>query len=346
MSESTPSNIAPSSDHHAALARADAILARHPGDPGGLILKGDVLAGLGDNRAASSFYSAALRQVDGRTDLPPDLINQLKRVQRAVEVQSRSFEAHLSTRLAEAGFDPGTSSDRFGLSLDLMAGRKQLYQQQPRFYLFPGLPQVQFQPRETVGWLAGIEQAAGDIRVELEGLLGEPGLFRPYIQPRADRPQSDQSGMLANPDWSALFLWKDGVEQTEIARRCPRTLEALAEAPLCRIKGRTPSILFSRLAAGARIPAHHGLINTRLICHVPLIVPPGSHFRVGNDVREWKQGQAWAFDDTIEHEAVNTSAQDRTVLIFDVWKPELSAEERELVAAMFAAIDDYGTPPA
>ena len=329
-------------DPRAALARADALLAADPADPRGLILKGDALQALGDGRSAATFYSSALRHAGAGANLPADLIAELRRAQQAVQAQGRAFEDHLTHSLAASGFRPGASSDRFALSLDLMAGRKQLYLQEPRFYLFPGLPQVQFQPRDTLPWLAGVEAAAADIRAELDALLAEPGLFRPYVEERANRPNSDASGMVANADWSALFLWKDGVEQPDIARRCPRTLEALGAVPLCRVPGRTPSILFSRLTPGARIPPHHGLINTRLICHLPLIVPPGSVFRVGNDVREWKEGQVWAFDDTIEHEARNDSGQDRTILIFDVWKPELTAEERDLVAAMFQAIDGYG----
>ena len=59
-------------------------------------------------------------------------------------------------------------------------------------------------------------------------------------------------------------------------------------------------------------------------------------------MREWRQGHAWVFDDTIEHEAWNDSDQTRVVLLFDVWRPELTADERELVATMLAAIDDYG----
>ena len=59
-------------------------------------------------------------------------------------------------------------------------------------------------------------------------------------------------------------------------------------------------------------------------------------------MREWCEGHAWAFDDTIEHEAANESGQDRTILIFDVWKPELSEEERALVSALFQAVDGYG----
>ena len=37
------------------------------------------------------------------------------------------------------------------------------------------------------------------------------------------------------------------------------------------------------------------------------------------------------FDDTIEHEAANESDQLRVVMIFDVWNPYLSIEERALV---------------
>jgi aspartyl/asparaginyl beta-hydroxylase (cupin superfamily) len=48
-------------------------------------------------------------------------------------------------------------------------------------------------------------------------------------------------------------------------------------------------------------------------------------------------GQAWVFDDTIEHEAWNDSDDTRTILIFDVWNPYLTAAERDLVCAMMAA---------
>lgn len=332
----------PEQDHRENLAAADRALAADPHDLRALIAKGDALDGLGDGRAAASFYSSVLRAAGDGKGLAPEVVADLRRARAAVQAQAQRFEDHLAKGLAAAGFDVARSSDRFTLSLDLMAGRKRLYQQEPRFYLFPGLAQVQFQPRDSLPWLKAVEAAEHDIRLELEGLLSEPDLFRPYLEPRADRPNRDTAGMMSNADWSALFLWKDGEEQADIARRCPRTMEALAEVPLCRVPGRTPSILFSKLKAGARIPPHHGLINARLICHLPLIAPPGSRFRVGNDVREWREGQAWAFDDTIEHEAANDSGQDRTILIFDVWKPELTEEERDLVSALFQTVDAYG----
>lgn len=103
-----------------------------------------------------------------------------------------------------------------------------------------------------------------------------------------------------------------------------------------------PSVLFSLLRAGAHIPPHNGLVNTRLICHLPLIVPPSCAFRVGNDIRVPVEGKAWVFDDTMEHEAWNGSDRARVILLFETWRPELTEEERGLVSAMFDAIDAYG----
>lgn len=48
------------------------------------------------------------------------------------------------------------------------------------------------------------------------------------------------------------------------------------------------------------------------------------------------------FDDTIEHEAWNRSDRTRVILLFEIWRPELTEEERRLVSAMFEAIDAYG----
>ena len=95
-----------------------------------------------------------------------------------------------------------------------------------------------------------------------------------------------------------------------------------------------------------RIPPHHGLLNTRLICHLPLIAPEGCALRVGNETRAWVPGQALVFDDSMEHEAWNLSDRLRVVLLFDIWRPELSLDERELVAAMLAAVDSYGAGSA
>jgi aspartyl/asparaginyl beta-hydroxylase (cupin superfamily) len=52
---------------------------------------------------------------------------------------------------------------------------------------------------------------------------------------------------------------------------------------------------------------------------------------------EWRPGEAFVFDDTIEHEAWNDSDELRVVLIVDLWAPALSVAERQAVAAIIGA---------
>lgn len=319
-------------------AAIDRALELSPHDVHALIAKGDHVAMLGDARAAATFYATAVHLAPPLEQSPPRLREALQRARAASGRIVQDLEDHVRASLVGAGIVEGDAPQRFTRAVDILFNRKRAYVQQPRYLYYPELPNVEFYERSAFAWLDPVEAATDAIRDELRALIG-PG-FSPYVTQAPGRPRNDQGGLVDNPDWSALFLFKDGVEQPA-AQRCPATMAALADAPLTRIPERTPSILFSKLAAGAHIPAHTGMLNTRLICHLPLIVPDGCVFRVGNDERPWIEGKAWAFDDTIEHEAWNRSAQDRYILIFDVWRPELSSEERACVAALCGAIDAY-----
>ncbi|MEK6638543.1 MAG: aspartyl/asparaginyl beta-hydroxylase domain-containing protein, partial [Pseudomonadota bacterium] len=87
------------------------------------------------------------------------------------------------------------------------------------------------------------------------------------------------------------------------------------------------------------IPPHTGVTNTRAIIHLPLVVPEGCGFRVGGETRQWKVGEAFAVDDTIEHEAWNNSEDLRAVLIFDVWNPHLTSVEQSMLQRFFDVSD-------
>lgn len=319
------------------LRALDSALALEPRNLHALIMKGDHLAGAGDLRGATAYYTAVDKVA--AAGVAPQLVKEVERVREAARRHSGQFAAYLQERTASGA----RASSRFAQSVDLLLGRKQLYVQQPLHYYFPELPQIQFYPREAVPFLDRVEQAYDEIRAELAALMDAGDFFTPYVEPRANRPTvRDVHGMENNPDWGAYYLWKNGEIVPEHAEGCPKTLAALDGLPLTRIKGRAPSILFSLLRPHTRIPPHHGFINARLICHLPLLVPEKCGLRVGNDSREVVAGQAWAFDDSIEHEAWNDSDQPRVILLFDVWRPELSEAERASVAAMFEAIDAYG----
>jgi aspartyl/asparaginyl beta-hydroxylase (cupin superfamily) len=307
-----------------------------------LLQRADGFVQSGDSRAAASFYRAAIKSAPLPHLLPPDLANEIRRAQALCDRYADEFAGFLKARLAAAGFDDTRSGRRFAASLDIMLGKKQVFMQQPTQFYFPELPQIQFYEREQFPWLDAVEAAASDIRAELLEIIRQPDAFTPYVESDAARPGiNNDAGLTESSKWSAFYLWRNGVVVEPNAARCPRTMQALEHVPFDRIEGKTPSVLFSRLLPGAHIPPHTGFMNTRLICHLGLIVPNNCWFRVGNDVREWQEGKACIFDDTIQHEAWNRSQQTRVVLLFDIWRPELTEEERRLVSALLEATATY-----
>jgi aspartate beta-hydroxylase len=329
-------------DTGAALDALEHALAAAPDNLQLLLMKGDLLAASGKASAAVQFYRAVLKTAPPPEDLPPELAAHLARARAQCDRYAGQFEAHLMNRMHAAGLDGARDAARFAASLDLLLGKKEVYLQQPRLYYFPGLPQTQFFERADFPWLDRVEAATADIRAELLAVLDEEGAFKPYVQANPDLPAIERGGMHNNPAWSAFYLWRNGELVAKNAARCPKTLEALAQVPMTSVPGRAPTVLFSLMRPGAHIPPHTGILNTRLICHLPLIVPEGCSFRVGNETRSWEEGKAWVFDDTIEHEAWNRSAQPRVILLFEAWRPELTAKERTLVSAMLASIDSFG----
>jgi aspartyl/asparaginyl beta-hydroxylase (cupin superfamily) len=299
----------------------------------GLVMKGDCRARAGEERLAVNLYKNALRLAEGQ-NMSQAEVDELHRVEQAVRELDARYAAELEAQLAELGFGPAARSPRFAQSLDIMAGRKQVYYQEPTGYYFPGLPQTQYFDSADFAWVPAVEAATGAVRAELKALLDD-GLedFRPYIRSEENQPRDHP--LLDKRDWSALFLCENGRRFEEAIARCPQTWAAVQAAPQAWIERSSPTAMFSLLRAGARIPAHRGVTNTRLTCHLPLIVPPGCGFRVGNEVREWREGEVLIFDDSIEHEAWNEGDADRVVLIFDIERPELSDREKAEIAALF-----------
>jgi aspartyl/asparaginyl beta-hydroxylase (cupin superfamily) len=316
----------------------DAALHLEPRNLYALLMKGDAFVRAGDDRAAVSWYTMAVNSAAGMT-LPPDLITRLDAAQAVLARARGRFRDHLDATLAARGV--ADAGDRFTEALAILSGEKQVFFQSPTSFFYPGLPHTQFFDTTEFDWVADLEAAAPAIRTELEAVLASDTGHKPYVEADPSRPNKGHS-LLGDPNWSAFHLIENGVPFAGNAERCPATLAALADLPIPRIEGRSPMALFSVLKPHTHIPPHSGMLNTRLIVHLPLIVPDGCRLRVGNDVRDVVTGKVMIFDDSIEHEAWNDSDATRVILLFEIWRPELSAAERAALTAMFEAIGSYG----
>lgn len=303
-------------------------------DVGALLLKGWLREQAGDARGAVSFYRAALNQ--GAVSGVPQALESLRsHAARFAEQANGGFETHLLSRLG-SDLSPVMTE-----AVELLTGKRQLYLQEPSVFYYPGLPQKRFYDPEDFPWLGPILALLPEMQAELANVLGShPEGFTPYVHRTQNRP-APNNPLLDNEAWTAFHFWRDGEVVQENAERCPATMEALSHAPMPLIAGRSPNAHWSRLLPGAHITPHTGMLNTRLICHIPILTAPACWLRVGSETREWNDGVPLLFDDSINHEARSEGLQERVVLLFEVWRPEIDAADREAIGRIFQAIGEY-----
>jgi aspartate beta-hydroxylase len=315
-----------------ALEALDKALALQPRHLSALLQKASHYEDTGDTRTAARMYRNALDSIPPGTQFPETIAKAVAHARAIVAQDLDTLTAELEGPLREAQRRHGQSDRRVRMCLDILLGKRTAYPPQPTWMYFPELPVIEFFDRQMFPWLDAFEAATDAIRAELLDVLAtdRDGLA-PYVNFAATDPLDQWRELNHNRRWSAYYLWNYGEAYPAHLARCPVTARLLEQAPCVRIDTRAPNAFFSILDAKTRIPAHTGMTNSRATVHLPLIVPPGCGFRVGGETREWVPGKAWAFDDTIEHEAWNDSDAPRAILIFDVWNPFLTPAEQEMV---------------
>ena len=279
--------------------------------------------------------------------IPDHLAQTLARAGQWVAEHSGNHGASIDAELADARAGLSQAERRrFDACVDASLGRRQIFTNQCEGIHFPFLPADEFFDESHFPWMTEIEARTPAVRAELLALLSDGGAaLEPYVQQQPGMPRNIWTELDGSLDWGAYFLWNYGVRIDAACERCPETAAALDLVPRAQLPGRAPTAFFSILQPRKKIPPHTGVSNTRAIVHLPLIVPPGCGFRVGGETRPWVEGKAFAFDDTIEHEAWNDSDDLRAVLIFDVWNPHIAPHEQTLLQRLCTAIDGSGYSP-
>ncbi len=146
----------------------------------------------------------------------------------------------------------------------------------------------------------------------------------------ADHPESLHEGSW---DWHSYV--QKGQKMDLFKQRCPKTAKVLDNLPLFE----TPFgfAFFSTLHPKSRIKPHSGPMNLRLRVHLPLVVGDSQKCRlnVGGQERHWEEGKCVVLDDSHVHEAYNDGELPRVVLLFDIWHPDIDAQERDSIVEMF-----------
>jgi hypothetical protein len=308
----------------------------NPKDARLALFAGAALEAAGRRDDAATLFSIgddldpAVRGAKDRPDLDPEIRRRSATADRVMREHFTRLHERAVDEFARRGAATGLSRVRAAIWVQThdvpVAFRTP--NQRPSLFYMPDLPAREFTPRDELPWAADIEAHTAAIRDEYLAAVADGAQHAPYVEAGARSPIWRE--LRGNPDWSALHLYKLA-EETPLASRFPKTLQALAAADVVRIDGRPMELFFSRLKPGAHIPPHHGIANNRITVHLPLIVPGDCEIRVGNGRHRWREGEIMAFDDSFEHEAWNRAGADRVVLIFEAHHPDLSPVEREAI---------------
>lgn len=319
-------------DTAAALRAANGALAVQPLDFTALLMRAMQLYNLGQADEAGMAYGRALAQMPDA--YPPQLEPALEIARsRYRGWQQRQFD-DLAAKVSSVTPMTAKLENFIASALHL----EPFEREGPTHYCYPGLGDAGYYEDALFDWMAELEAATDSISAEFEAAVNaEAAQLVPYINYPAGVPLEQWAALNNNRDWTAIHLLQNGRRIEANARHCPQLMALLARMPQPQVAGAGPNAMFSLLAPGAHIPAHTGITNTRLVCHLPLIVPDGCWFRVGDETRLWRRGKAWVFDDTVDHEAMNPSAALRVVMIFDIWHPALDPQERAGITAVIEA---------
>lgn len=315
-----------------------ALLARQPKQYVGWLLLGQAFDSAGRHELALRAWSQGLRlgqaagQLTGMASTPPAFRPVIQHIIAQVNAQLYApVIAGFERMRAQFG---AAEMARLEHALAVYLGARQdapaSVHQKPKFLYFPGLPQGPYHDPFLHPWTARLVGSFDAIRAEALAVLEADAGIEQFLQ---FAPGQSRDGYLggagSKPSWDAFFFFRHGRRYAENHARCPVTSGLLDSIELCEVAGQAPEVCFSVLQPGTDIMPHHGATNTRLVMHLPLLVPPGCALNVrGGGEHAWREGAPMMFDDTFEHEAWNRSDQPRVILLMDCWNPHLTPAER------------------
>jgi len=307
-----------------------------------LLKKGHWHERQGKARLACDAYSEALNSAGPEVQWPGQVRSELDAGRHYIGRHTRDLHQLLSAEIAEYVREIDSASvERWGEAASLHAGTSAPYVSASKSLHMPRLPALPFFERSEFPFLADLEAGVALIRDELAVVL-ERGEFRPCVAYPPDQPVNQWQALNHSSRWSAYHLWRNGEPVEEHLESCPATAILLEDVELCELSGIGPNVFFSAVAPKTHIPPHHGETNTRVIAHLPLIIPENCRLRVGFEKRCWREGETLVFDDTIENEAFNDSNALQVFMSFDLWNPLLSDADQQVAKILAAARRNYG----
>ena|SRR6056297_1241926 len=192
-------------------------------------------------------------------------------------------------------------------------GSKALWAFEKIIAKYSKIPTTPFLDPYQFDWVDDLEANWDKIRTEVDEILKQKDSI-----PSFHEISKDQKSITQDNKWKTYFLYGFGYKAEKNCERCPETTKLVEQIPGMK------TAFFSILAPGKHIPAHRGVYNGVIRCHLGIKVPEPKEkcrIRVDDQYANWEEGKTMMFDDTYDHEVWNDTDGERVVLFMDIDRP-------------------------
>jgi aspartyl/asparaginyl beta-hydroxylase (cupin superfamily) len=212
-----------------------------------------------------------------------------------------------------------------------------------------GLELKPFHDAKEHSWCRALEAEWTTVRDELKSRLegDEPGSV---LQTKGNNvwagAKNATSAKAYGGGWKTLGLCDRSVWDEANTQLFPRTCELIHRAGVPVVEA-----FFAKMPEKSKIGAHSDMVNFCLTSHLGIDVPEGECWiEVGDQKREWRNGETMLFDTSVLHRAENAADRTRYILMMRVWHPDLTEVERQAIQFVFDCLDEpdivVGASPA
>jgi aspartate beta-hydroxylase len=209
------------------------------------------------------------------------------------------------------------------------------YQHAPSYV--PGLKCQSFWPVDDFSWAAKLKKSFKIILDEFKTVTNDMKRLQQQgnnIWAGALTKQADSYG----DGWRTLVLMNRGTWDTTNAQLFPRTARVVRESGIPAVE-----VFFASMKPHSSIKMHSDFTNFVLTSHLALDIPENGmnkcRINVGDDCRQWLNGDIMMFDTSMMHDAINETESYRYILMFRLWHPDLTKIERDALQFIYDCLE-------
>lgn len=214
-------------------------------------------------------------------------------------------------------------------------GESSACHQQAHSYV-PGLQARQFWNVDNFEWAQFLKRKYPQIKAEFSRVTAD-------MDTLAKQGNNIWAGALTQDassygeGWRTLVLMDRGTWDPVNANLFPVASKAIHESGAPVVEA-----FYASMKAHTDIKLHTDNTNFVVTSHLALDIPEsGSNkcrLTIGDETRQWINGDVLMFDTSILHAAVNESDETRYILMLRLWHPDLSDQERQALQFIYDAI--------